>query len=73
MITCDNPDDCSVADDSGDDHGGEGDVPEEAQRPGHLLAGRGGWAGHQGSHQLGRNICQEYMLYGKVGKEKALS
>ena len=54
MITCDNPDDCSVADHSSDDHGGEGDVPEEAEGPGHLLAGRGGRAGHQRPHQLER-------------------
>ena len=61
MITCNNPDDCSVADHSSDDHGGEGDVPEEAEGPGHLLAGRGGRAGHQRPHQLERESCLEFL------------
>ena len=60
VITCDNPDDRSVADEGGDDHDGEGDVPEEADGPGHLLAGRGrAGTGHQRSRQLDRKICQE--------------
>ena len=59
MITCDNPDDRSVADEGGDDHDGEGDVPEEPQGPGHLLAGRRARTGHRGGHQLERNSCQE--------------